>query len=137
MELSGLLFGSIEFALLPTRPQKFGVPGLIEKSSISLFRKNGIDEIFIIASGGPFYKLPISKFPKIKIKEDNIIKFDYMKTNKDNIMNVINYPAHINIINDIVVKVNKIVIHTYQFLKLYLIYLYDNKKELYIFTLSA
>jgi hypothetical protein len=52
-----------------------------------------------------------------------------MKTNKDNIMNVINYPAHVNIINDIVVNVNKIVIHTYQFLKLYLIYLYDNKKE--------
>ena len=69
--------------------------------------------------------------PKVKVKkkEDNIIKFDYMKTNKDNIMNVINYPAHINIINDIVVKVNKIVVHTYQFLKLYLIHLYDNKKE--------
>lgn len=69
--------------------------------------------------------------PKVKEKkkEDNIIKFDYMKTNKDNIMNVINYPTHINIINDIVVKVNKIVIHTYQFLKLYLIYLYDNKKD--------
>lgn len=67
--------------------------------------------------------------PKVKKKEDNIIKFDYMKTNKDNIMNVINYPAHINTINDIVVKVNKIVIHTYQFLKLYLIYLYDKKKE--------
>ena len=30
--------------------------------------------------------------PKVKEKkkEDNIIKFDYMKTNKDNIMNVIN-----------------------------------------------
>jgi len=69
--------------------------------------------------------------PKVKEKkkEDNIIKFDYMKTNKDNIMNVINYPAHINIINDIVVKVNKIVVHTYQFLKLYLIHLYDNKKD--------
>jgi hypothetical protein len=66
--------------------------------------------------------------PKVKEK-NNIIKFDYMKTNKDNIMNVINYPAHVNIINDIVVNVNKIVIHTYQFLKLYLIYLYDNKKE--------
>ena len=66
--------------------------------------------------------------PKVKEK-NNIIKFDYMKTNKDNIMNIINYPAHINIINDIVVNVNKIVIHTYQFLKLYLIYLYDNKKE--------
>jgi len=52
-----------------------------------------------------------------------------MKTNKDNIMNVINYPTHINIINDIVVKVNKIVIHAYQFLKLYLIHLYNNKKE--------
>jgi len=69
--------------------------------------------------------------PKVKKKkkEDNIIKFDYMKTNKNNIMNVINYSAHINIINDIVVKVNKIVIHTYQFLKLYLIHLYDNKKD--------
>jgi hypothetical protein len=69
--------------------------------------------------------------PKVKEKkkDDNIIEFDYMKTNKDNIMNVINYPAHINIINDIVVKVNKIVIHTYQFLKLYLIHLYDNKKD--------
>ena len=66
--------------------------------------------------------------PKVKEK-NNIIKFDYIKTNKDNIMNVINYPAHVNIINDIVVNVNKIVIHTYQFLKLYLIYLYDNKKE--------
>lgn len=69
--------------------------------------------------------------PKVKKKkkEDNIIKFDYMKTNKDNIINVINYPAHINIINDIVVKVNKIVIHTYQFLKLYLIHLYNNNKD--------
>jgi hypothetical protein len=69
--------------------------------------------------------------PKVKKKkkEDNIIKFDYMKTNKDNIINVINYPAHINIINDIVIKVNKIVIHTYQFLKLYLIHLYNNNKD--------
>ena len=69
--------------------------------------------------------------PKVKEKkkEDNVIKFDYMKTNKDNIMNVIKFPIHINTINDIVIKVNKIVIHTYQFLKLYLIYLYDNKKE--------
>ncbi len=69
--------------------------------------------------------------PKVKEKnkDDNIIKFDYMKTNKDNIMNVIKYPTDINIINDIVIKVNKIVIHTYQFLKLYLIHLYDNKKD--------
>jgi len=69
--------------------------------------------------------------PKVKVKkkEDNIIKFDYMKTNKDNIMNVINNPFNVNIINDIVVKVNKIVIHAYQFIKLYLIYLYDNKKD--------
>lgn len=34
-----------------------------------------------------------------------------MKTNKD------------NIINDIVITANKIVIHTYKFIKLYLIYL--------------
>jgi len=69
--------------------------------------------------------------PKVKKKkkEDNIIKFDYMKTNKDNIINVINYPAHINIINDIFIKVNKIFIHNYQFLKLYLIHLYNNNKD--------
>ncbi|MDC3174277.1 1-deoxy-D-xylulose-5-phosphate reductoisomerase [Candidatus Pelagibacter sp.] len=30
---------------------------------------NVIDKIFITASGGPFYKLPISKFNKIKIKD--------------------------------------------------------------------
>ena len=30
---------------------------------------NVIDKIFITASGGPFYKLPISKFSKIKIKD--------------------------------------------------------------------
>lgn len=31
------------------------------------------------------------------------IKFDYMKI-KDKIINVINYPAHINTINDIIVS---------------------------------
>ena len=30
---------------------------------------NNVDEIFITASGGPFYKLPISKFSKITIKD--------------------------------------------------------------------
>ncbi len=30
---------------------------------------NNVDEIFITASGGPFHKLPISKFSKIKIKD--------------------------------------------------------------------
>ena len=40
IELRGLLLGSIAFALSPTRPQVLDVPGLIEKSSISLFNKN-------------------------------------------------------------------------------------------------
>ena len=63
--------------------------------------------------------------PKVKEKnkDDNIIKFDYMKTNKDNIFNVIKSPYYANIINDIVITANKIVIHTYKFIKLYLIYL--------------
>ena len=47
--------------------------------------------------------------PKVKEKDNNIIKFDYMKTNKDNIMNVIKCPSDINIINDLVIKINKIV----------------------------
>ena len=40
IEESGLLFGSIAFASLPIRPNTFGTPGLEEKSSISLLRKN-------------------------------------------------------------------------------------------------
>ena len=38
----------------------------------SVIKKNNeknIDKIFITASGGPFYKLPLSKFSKIKVKD--------------------------------------------------------------------
>lgn len=60
--------------------------------------------------------------PKEKIKEC----FDYMKTNKDNIKNVIKEQSILPIINDLVNRTNKIVIHSYQFLKLYFVYLYEN-----------
>jgi hypothetical protein len=65
---------------------------------------------------------------KKKEKNKNIEKFDFMKTNKDNIANIIHKPETINIIEDLVFRVNKIVIHAYQFLKLYCIYLYTNNK---------
>ena len=68
--------------------------------------------------------------PKKSPKPKKIIheseNFDYMKTNKDNINNVIKNPNVLHIINDLVSRTNKIVIHSYQFLKLYLLYLYDN-----------
>ena len=38
IELKGLLNASIAFASFPTRPNIFGTPGLLEKSSISLFK---------------------------------------------------------------------------------------------------
>jgi hypothetical protein len=68
--------------------------------------------------------------PKVKEKtknkdEDN---FDYMKTNKDNIKNVLRNNNLLPIINDITTRTNKIIIHSYQFLKLYLLHLYDNNK---------
>ena len=37
--------------------------------SIDIDSQKNIDQIFITASGGPFYKLPMSKFDKIKIKD--------------------------------------------------------------------
>ncbi len=63
--------------------------------------------------------------PKVKEKK-NEENFDFMKTNKDNIKNVIRNNNTLFIINDLVSRTNKIVIHSYQFLKLYLINLYDN-----------
>ena len=67
---------------------------------------------------------------KPKKKDEKHLNFeDYMKTNKDNIKNVIRDELKNTLpkLNSIVNTTNKIVIHTYQFLKLYLIHLYDNK----------
>ena len=62
----------------------------------------------------------------LKSKEYN---FDYMKTNKDNIENILRDITILPIINELVIKSNKIIIHSYQFLKQYLIYLYDEAIE--------
>jgi hypothetical protein len=64
--------------------------------------------------------------PKVKEKKKEKDNFDYMKTNKDNINNIIKDQTILPIINDLVNRTNKIVIHTYQFIKLYCIYHYDN-----------
>ena len=58
---------------------------------------------------------------KVKKKKDENLNFDYMKTTKDNIKNVIRDENLLSTINDIVIRTNKIVIHSYQFLKLYLL----------------
>ena len=65
---------------------------------------------------------------KVKKKKDDSENFDYMKTNKDNIKNVIRDANLLNTINNIVIRTNKIVIHSYNFLKLYLLDLYKNNK---------
>ena len=66
---------------------------------------------------------------KVKKKKDENLNFDYMKTTKDNIKNVIRDENLLSTINDIVIRTNKIVIHSYQFLKLYLLNLYKNNKS--------
>jgi len=65
--------------------------------------------------------------PKVKIKtfEEN---FDFMKTNKDNLKNIIKDNTILPIIEELVIRTNKIVICAYHFLKLYLLYLYENNK---------
>ena len=69
------------------------------------------------------------KKAKVKEKKKDEENFDYMKTNKDNINNVVKEQNILPIINELVVRTNKIVIHTYQFLKFYLIHLYENNKK--------
>jgi len=69
-----------------------------------------------------------------KKKDDDVIKsdfekFDYMKTVKNNINNVLKDKAILPIINDLVIRTNKIVIHSCNFIKLYCIYLYENDLE--------
>ena len=59
--------------------------------------------------------------PKVKEKKKDEENFDYMKTNKDNINNMIKDQTILPIINDLVNRTNKIVIHAYQFIKLYCI----------------
>ena len=70
---------------------------------------------------------------KKKKKDDNIKdefeKFDFMKTVKNNINNVIKDKSILPIINDLVIRTNKIVIHSCKFIKLYCIYLYENDLE--------
>ena len=65
--------------------------------------------------------------PKVKVKkkEDN---YDFMKTVKDNIKNIIKDDSTTSIINVLATKTNKIVIHSYQFIKLYCLDLFKNNK---------
>ncbi len=50
---------------VPVDSEHFSIWSALKKQDYS----QEIDKIFITASGGPFYKLPLSKFPKIKIKD--------------------------------------------------------------------
>jgi hypothetical protein len=67
---------------------------------------------------------------KVKEKKTEEMIFDYMKTNKDNIKNILKDDKLLPLINDLTIRTNKIVIHSYQFLKLYLLYLYENNQIL-------
>ncbi len=70
-------------------------------------------------------KLKKKEKPKVKDK-DNSENFDYMKSTKDSLKNIVKDNNIYPIIFDLVNRTNKIVIHSYQFLKLYFIYLHDN-----------
>jgi hypothetical protein len=67
---------------------------------------------------------------KKRKKKENDLGFDFMKTNKDNIKNIIKDRETIILINDLVINTNKIVIHAYNFIKLYVLYLYEKDKEI-------
>ena len=71
----------------------------------------------------------MSKKKKDDTSKEDFEKFDYMKTIKNNINNVLKDKAVLPIINDLVIRTNKIVIHSCNFIKLYCIYLYENNLE--------
>lgn len=51
--------------------------------------------------------------PKVKKKKKNKENFDFMKTNKDNIKNVLKNNNINPIINELVLRTNKIIVHSY------------------------
>ncbi len=79
-----------------------------------------IDEVFITASGGPFYKLPISKFSKIKIKD--AIKHPNWKMGKkisvdsSTMMNKVFETIEARNLFDLQIKKIKILIHPTSYL---------------------
>ena len=70
------------------------------------------------------------KKKKKDIPQEDIETFDKIKTIKTNLSNILKDESILSIISDIVIRTNKIVIHTCQFIKLYCIHLYDNNLEL-------
>ena len=110
-------------------------PKLDPESGKKIMKNRGPYNKLVTLYGEPPPQIRI-KEKKVKVKKEKVKKefikmddtnFDYMKTNKDNIINVIRDPENILIINNIANRVNRIIILTYQFLKLYFIHLYDNK----------
>ena len=69
------------------------------------------------------------KKPKVKIKNETNEKLDLMIVNKCPLKNICKDNNLIKKINEHVLTINKIVIQTYQFLNLYLIYKYDKSEE--------
>ena len=67
---------------------------------------------------------------KKDVSTQEIETFDYMKTIKTNLLNVLKDENILRIIQDLVIRTNKIVIHTCQFIKLYCIHLFDNNMQL-------
>lgn len=66
------------------------------------------------------------KKQKKELIDDDSEKFDFIKTTKNNIINVLHTKDTLATINDLVIKTNKIVIRACNFIKLYYLYLYEN-----------
>ncbi len=100
---------------VPVDSEHFSIWSVLKNYSV----KN-IDEIFITASGGPFDKLPISKFSKIKIKD--AIKHPNWKMGKkisvdsSTMMNKVFETIEARNIFDLQIKKIKILIHPSSYL---------------------
>ncbi len=77
MELSILFPGSILFASPPTAPNILGTPGFIEKSSISLFRKNPAPATTTLLPYKPLsVVVTATAFPSLSITEICVVSVD-------------------------------------------------------------
>jgi hypothetical protein len=76
----------------------------------------------------------MSKEDEDKTQEPDDKNFDYMKTIKDNLDNIILDKEDKEVIDDLVIRTNKIVIHAYQFIKLFCIWRLQENRKLPLIT---
>ena len=107
---------------------------------IYLANKTYVTDLDFHNQFGEFYTIIFSIIFDIKkhyivniIMDSSNESLDYIKCNKDSLKNILRSTFDSNmldVLNDVIIRTNKIVIHTYNFIKLYALYKFENDQPI-------